>query len=185
MRLNAEQRDRMQAAIHVGWACVFTLLTMGRATILFVVTLAACYAIWARRSDWPPAKSIIGVYALAVVVQCAHMFEEYRTGFYRVFPPVFGADPWSARRFLTFNLVWLIVFLIAGFGLVRGRRGAYLVVMFLAIGGGVLNGLGHIALSIREGGYFPGAYTGALALLVGSVLTYRLMRRPLAATPPI
>jgi hypothetical protein len=113
-----------------------------------------------------------------VVVQCAHLLEEYRTGFYRVFPPVFGADPWSARRFLTFNVVWLIVFLIAGFGLVRGRRGAYLVAMFLALGGGVLNGLGHIALSIREGGYFPGAYTGVLALVVGTVLAYRVLGRP-------
>jgi len=170
--------DRMQAAFHVGSGCIIILVTMGRATILLVVTLAVCYAIWARRSEWPPAKSLIRLYALAVVVQCAHLLEEYYTGFYRVFPPVFGADPWSARRFLVFNFVWLTVFLIAGFGLVRGRRGAYLIVMFLAIGGGVLNGLGHIALSVREGGYFPGAYTGVLALVVGSVLTYRLMRQP-------
>lgn len=183
MSLDAQRRDRMQAAFHVGSACVIILVTMGRATILLVVTLAVCYAIWARRSEWPPAKSIIGVYAVAVVVQCAHLFEEYRTGFYRVFPPVFGADPWSARRFLVFNFVWLTVFLIAGFGLVRGRRGAYLVAMFLAIGGGILNGLGHLALSAREGGYFPGAYTGVLALLVGSLLTYRLMLGPVHVRP--
>jgi hypothetical protein len=178
MSMNAERLDRMQAAIHVGWACVFVLLTMGRATIPLVVMLAVCYVIWARRSEWPPASRIIGVYGAAVVVQCAHLLEEYRTGFYRVFPPVFGADPWSARRFLTFNVVWLIVFLIGGFGLVRGRRGAYLVAMFLALGGGVLNGLGHIALSIREGGYFPGAYTGVLALVVGTVLAHRVLGRP-------
>lgn len=183
MSPDAQRMDRMQPAFHVGSACVIILVTMGRATIPLVVTLAVCYAIWARRSEWPPAKSIIGVYAVAVVVQCAHLFEEYRTGFYRVFPPVFGADPWSARRFLVFNFVWLTVFLIAGFGLLRGRRGAYLVAMFLAIGGGVLNGLGHIALSIREGKYFPGAYTGVLALVVGSVLTYRLMRTPPHVTP--
>jgi hypothetical protein len=185
MSPDAQRQDRTQAAFHVGSACVIILVTMGRATILLVVTLAVCYAIWARRSEWPPATSIIGVYAVAVVVQCAHLFEEYRTGFYRVFPPVFGADPWSARRFLTFNFVWLIVFLIAGFGLVRGRREAYLVAMFLAIGGGLLNGLGHIALSIREGGYFPGAYTGALALIVGILLTNRLMRSPLDVNPSI
>lgn len=183
MSLDAQGKDRMQAAFHVGSACVIILLTMGRATIPLVVTLAVCYTIWARRSVWPSAKSIIGVYAVAVVVQCAHVFEEYRTGFYRVFPPVFGADPWSARRFLVFNFVWLTVFLIAGFGLVRGRRGAYLVAMFLAIGGGILNGLGHLALSVREGGYFPGAYTGVLALAVGSILTYRLMLRPVQVVP--
>lgn len=176
--MNAQRRDRVQAAFHVGSACVIILVTMGRATILLVVTLVVCYALWVRRSGWPAAKSIIGIYAVAVVVQCAHLFEEYRTGFYRVFPPVFGADPWSARRFLTFNLVWLTVFLIAGFGLVRGRRGAYLVATFLAIGGGILNGLGHIALTFREGGYFPGAYTGVIALVVGTVLAYRLLRAP-------
>lgn len=167
----------MQAGFVVGSACVTMLVTMGRATILLVVALAVCYAVWARRSEWPPAKSIIGMYAVAVVVQCAHMLEEYRTGFYRVFPPVFGAEPWSAQRSLSFNLVWLTVFLIAGVGLVRGRRGAYLIAMFLAIGGGILNGLGHLALSIREGGYFPGAYTGVLALVVGSLLAYRLLRK--------
>jgi hypothetical protein len=155
---------------------------MGRATVLLVATLVVCYGVWARRSEWPPAESIIGVYAVAVVVQCAHLVEEYRTGFYRVFPAVFGGDPWSAQRFLTFNLVWLTVFVIAGVGLLRGKQGAYLVALFLAIGGGIGNGLGHLALSAREGGYFPGAYTGVLALIVGSILAYRLMRRPVDVT---
>lgn len=53
---------------------------------------------------------------------------------------------------------------------------AYLVALLLAIGGGIGNGLGHLALSARESGYFPGAYTGVLALLVGSILAYRLTR---------
>lgn len=85
---------------------------------------------------------------------------------------------WSEQRFLAFNLVWLAVFVIAGFGLARRKRVAYLVALFLAIGGGIGNGLGHLALSAREGGYFPGAYTGLVALLVGSLLAYRMMRRP-------
>src|SRR5215208_5176650 len=55
--------DRMQAAFHVGSACVIILVTMGRATIPLVVTLAVCYGIWARRSEWPPSKSMIGVYS--------------------------------------------------------------------------------------------------------------------------
>jgi hypothetical protein len=133
--------------------------------------------------EWPVANSIIGIYTVAVLVQCAHVIEEYRAGFYRVFPPVFGAEPWSAKRFLTFNVVWLIVFLIAGFGLLRGKRGAYLIAMFLAVGGGILNGLGHIGLSVREGAYFPGAYTGVVALVVGSILAARLLRSPHRVPP--
>jgi hypothetical protein len=176
--LDVWRKERLQAGFHVGFACILMLLTMGRATIVLVVTLLACYAVWASRSEWPPPENIISAYVIAVVVQCAHLLEEYRAGFYRVFPPIFGGNPWSARQFPTFNVVWLIVFLIAGFGLVRRRPGAYLIALFLAIGGGIGNGLGHIALSVREGGYFPGAYTGVLALLAGSALAYRLMRQP-------
>lgn len=168
----------MVVALAVGVACVLTVATMGRATIFLVVAMVVCYALWVRRTEWPPAETVVRVYALAVLVQCAHLVEEYLAGFYRVFPPVFGADPWSEQRFLIFNVVWLTIFVLAGVGLLRGRRVAYLVALFLAIGGGIGNGLGHLALSAREGGYFPGAYTGVLALLVGSLLAYRLMRKP-------
>jgi len=166
----------MVAALAVAVACVVTLVTMGRAAIFLVVAMLLCYALWVRRTEWPPVETVLGVYALAVVVQCAHLVEEYLTGFYREFPAVFGASPWSEKRFLIFNFVWLTIFLSAGMGLARGRRVAYLVALFLAIGGGIGNGLGHLALSAREGGYFPGAYTGVLALLVGSILAYRLTR---------
>lgn len=166
----------MVVALAVAVACVLTLATMGRATIFLVVAMLLCYALWVRRREWPPVESVLGVYALAVLVMGAHMVEEYLAGFYRVFPPVFGAGPWSSQRFLIFNLLWLTIFVIAGVGLAHGRRVAYLVALFLAIGGGIGNGLGHLALSARESGYFPGAYTGVLALLVGSILAYRLMR---------
>jgi hypothetical protein len=171
------------AGLVVAAVSAITLLTMGRATSLLVAAMVLSYALWVRQSEWPPPESIISVYAAAVLVQCAHLVEEYLTGFYRVFPPVFGADPWSERRFLIFNLVWLTIFVVAGFALARSKRGAYLVAVFLAIGGGIGNGLGHLALSARAGGYFPGAYTGVLALLVGSLLTQRLMRRPRQVAP--
>jgi hypothetical protein len=48
--------------------------------------------------------------------------------------------------------------------------------LFLALGGGVGNGLGHLVLAARARGYFPGVYTGALALLAGSALLFRLMK---------
>jgi hypothetical protein len=168
----------MVVPLAVALACVLTLATMGRATIFLVVAMLLCYAVWVRRREWPPVESVLGVYALAVVVMGAHLGEEYLGGFYLAFPPVFGDGPWSSQRFLIFNLVWLAIFVTAGVGLARGRRVAYLVALFLAIGGGIGNGLGHLALVAREGGYFPGAYTGVLALIAGSVLAYRLLRRP-------
>jgi hypothetical protein len=81
------------------------------------------------------------------------------------------------EKFLTFNYIWLAIFAIGGFPLAKGERFGYLVAVFLAVGAGIVNGLGHLALSVLRGGYFPGAYTGAVALLAGSVLMYRLMRR--------
>ena len=167
----------MVTGLVVAAVCALTLLTMGRATILLVAAMVMAYALWVRRSESPPAESVISVYAAAVLVHCAHLVEEYVTGFHRVFPPVFGADPWSERRFLVFNLVWLMIFVLTGFALARRKRWAYLVALFLAIGGGIGNGLGHLALSARAGGYFPGVYTGVLGLLVGSLLTYQLLRR--------
>lgn len=169
---------RILVGIVVVETIVTTLATMGRATSLLAAAMVGSYVIWATRSEWPPAERVLGLYSVAVLVQCAHLIEEYKTGFFTAFPPVFGAEPWSAQRFLTFNLVWLVLFVMAGFGLARGNRISYLVATFLAVGGGIGNGLGHLALSARQGGYFPGAYTGALALVVGSVLVYRLVRKP-------
>jgi len=89
-----------------------------------------------------------------------------------------GSDPWSARQFLIFNLVWLGIFVLAGLGMARGWRPAFVVALFLALGGGIGNGLGHLMLVVRAGGYFPGADTAPLVFLAGSVLALRLLRPP-------
>ena len=177
--------ERVVAGIAAAAAGGITLGTMGPAAGLLVVALAVAYALWVGRERWPAAARILPVYAAAVAVQCAHLAEEYASGFHRAFPPLLGAEPWSGRRFLVFNLGWLAAFAAAGVGLARGSRVAYLAALFLAIGGGIANGLGHLALSARAGGYFPGAYTGAAALLAGSLLAYGLLSsHPLPSAPP-
>ena len=170
--------DRVVTGFFVAAASAFTLAMMGRPAGFLVIALIASYLLWMSRAEWSGAHRIIPVYILAVLVQCAHVAEEYAMGFNRDFPRVFGADPWSGRQFLLFNLVWLAIFVIAGFGLTRRNGAAYVVAMFLAIGGGIGNGLAHLVLSARAGGYFPGLYTGALALIIGSALAYRLAQAP-------
>src|SRR5215207_8333684 len=166
---HSRSRDQATAALLVAAACVVELATMGRAVVGLAVVLVASFALWVARAGWSPARDVVPVSVAAIVVQCAHLVEEYRTGFHLRFPPLFGADPWSARRFLAFNFVWLALFALGALGLRRGNRLAYLLVLFLALGGGVANGLAHLGLSVRAGGYFPGAYTGALSLAVGGV----------------
>jgi len=168
---------RLLTGLAVAAACALTLATMGWAAGLLVVAMVVSYALWMGRAEWPPARRVLPAYAAAVVVQCAHLAEEYATGFHRAFPPVLGSEPWSGGRFLAFNLTWLAMFAIGGHGLAREKRPAYLVALFLALGGGIGNGLGHLALAARAGGYFPGAYTGALALVAGGTLLGRLLRR--------
>src|SRR5437016_2791564 len=99
--------DRVTAGLVVVAGCALIFATMGRAVVL-----------------------------LAVLIQCAHLIEEYRAGFYRFLPAIMGSVAWSARHFLVFNLVWLAVFILAGIGLARAWRPAYLIALFLALGGG-------------------------------------------------
>jgi hypothetical protein len=49
-------------------------------------------------------------YVIAVAAQLLHFWEEFASGFYRLFPPVFGAPSWSSGGFLAFNLSWLVIF---------------------------------------------------------------------------
>src|SRR5438105_8378965 len=98
-------------------ACALMLAAMGRPVVLLVVTLLLSCALWLSRPAWPSSSRILPIYIVAILVQCAHLIEEYRTGFYRAFPAVMGSDAWSARQFLVFNLVWLAVFIFAAFGL--------------------------------------------------------------------
>jgi hypothetical protein len=160
------------------------LATMGRAVAFLVGALGLSYGVWLMRPALPAASRVLPAYVAAVLVQCGHLTEEYHTGFYRMFPPVVGRDPWSARQFLIFNLVWLGIFVFAAFGMTRSWRPAFVVALFLALGGGIGNGLGHLMLVVGAGGYFPGAYTAPLVFLAGSVLAVQLLRPSVHSDQP-
>ena len=174
----------MLTGLVVVGAGALMLATMGRAVTVLVMAVGASYAIWLTRSDWPQSHRILPVFLVAVFVQCAHLGEEIWSGFYRAFPPVFGADPWSERQFIVFNLVWLVVFFAAGLGVKLRWRPAYIATLFLAIGGGIGNGLGHIALAIHAYGYFPGLYTAPVALAAGLPCSRAIAARQRASWRP-
>jgi hypothetical protein len=172
-RTEISRGEQLLAGLTVVGAGALMLAVMGRAVIVLVIALGASYAIWLTRNNWPRTDRILPVFLVAVVVQCVHLSEEMWSEFYRAFPPLMGGEPWSARQFLAFNGAWLAVFLVAAVGVTRRWRPAYLGTLFLAIGGGIGNGLGHIALAIRANGYFPGLYTAPFALGVGIALLMR------------
>ena len=174
--MHGTRASNVAVAVAAAAAGLIQLIVMGRAESPLVLALAVSYLLWIGQEVWRPTPRVLIAYATAVLVQCVHLVEEYRTGFYQVYPPIFGAEPWSSSRFLLFNLAWLVIFVVAGIGMAYSRRSSYLVALFLALGGGIGNGLGHLILAARRGGYFPGAYTAVLALFAGSALLRALLR---------
>jgi hypothetical protein len=158
----------------------FQSLWLGRASALLSVALVIAYVVWIA-GPWSLAgRSLDATYAVALVIFLLHASEEFLTGFQRRLPALVG-DRWTDTQFLLFNAAWFTTFVVAGLGLRRRRPLAALVVLFFALGGGIGNGLAHLALVAIQRGYFPGAWTAPLCLIVGTVLLRQLFTNPATA----
>lgn len=166
-------RDRVVGAVFVLVVVAAQVRWMGRATTLLSVGLVISYLLWAATRWKNDPGAVLPMYLLAIAVQCLHFAEEFVTGFQRQFPKLIGTE-WSDAQFVMFNAAWLAVFVLAGLGVYRRLQLAYLVVLFLALAGGVGNGAGHLLLSATQKRYFPGAATAPLCLLAGIALLTRL-----------
>lgn len=171
---------RIRGAIFLMIAAACMLAAMGRATIGLVVAMLAAFVVWARQPSRqvPPGHGLLATYALGWGVMCVHCAEEYLTGFPQQFPRWFGYE-WTNGAFLTFNLVWLLIFGAAAFGLARSVPLALLVAWFFALGAGIVNGAGHLLLSLVLRRYFPGLLTAPFCLGFGLLLARQLSRCPI------
>jgi protein-S-isoprenylcysteine O-methyltransferase Ste14 len=170
------------AAKRGGWGafaiCVagvaFNAAVLGRATMGLSAGLVAAYALW-RRGAWRATREGTFLpYVVSIAVFCAHFAEEYTTGFYRDFPRLFGAE-WTAERFVAFNAVWFVGFLLSAVGVYANKASASVIVVFFALAGGILNGMSHLALSLYQWRDFPGTATAPLMLACGMFLLHRLL----------
>jgi hypothetical protein len=115
-----------------------------------------------------------------VAAQAAHSLEEYAFALYDVFPVArFASGLISsnlAAGFAALNItlvafgVWCYVVPIRS-AWPSARTLAWLWVL-VALG----NGVGHPALALRTGGYFPGVATAPILLVLASYLGARLLR---------
>lgn len=133
----------------------------------------------------PVLTRLLVVYGAAIAVQTLHFFEERFTGFPEAFPDLLGFGPWSDAFYTGFNVVWIVVWIAAGFGVAAGWRVAYFPVWFLALAA-CANGIAHPLIAIATGGYFPGLWTALVLGVIGVVLLRMLVRethplRPRAA----
>jgi Protein of unknown function with HXXEE motif len=168
--------NRIVGAILVAAAIFLNYKTMGPATNFLSGGLIVAYLVWAF-GRWTYNVSALPLYLIGIGVQCLHFGEEYLTDFQQKFPALFGYN-WTVQRFVVFNLVWLGVFLLAAIGMWRKVTLAYLIVLFFAIIGEVANGIAHLSLSIARRSYFPGTITAPVILIIGIMLTGKLMAKP-------
>lgn len=115
-------------------------------------------------------RRIAGV---AVAFQAGHFGEEYLQQFYLRFPALLGLAPWSEGFFVTFNVVWLVAWVLAIASLTKFPRLAVFPLWFLAIAS-VANGIVHPLLSLMVAGYFPGLWSSLLVGILGVVLVSAL-----------
>jgi hypothetical protein len=166
--------DRKVAATMVVIAVIAQTIFMGPAVVLLDCALLISLLLWLAASPTEAsATRVLPVFIVAIVVQLIHFAEEYRMGFHTEFPALFGYS-WEARRFVAFNVAWLLLFAASAAAVAARQRIGYLGALFLAIAG-IGNGIGHLALAARSNAYFPGVYTAPASLIIGAMLLHRLL----------
>ena len=156
-------------------------------SVLYGVAIVALVLTIVRR----PAKysaeevdGIIGLYLIGIAFQCLHFTEEFVTGFYVRAPEFLGFVRWPTEFFVTFNLLWIAVWLLGAVGLKSGLRIAFFPVWFFAVGM-VGNAIWHPLLCLATRGYFPGLLTSPFAGVIGVILLSRLWKITAPTYPAI
>ena len=151
------------------------LLGTAGLSVAAMVALGLTLARGGVIGDKTELRAAIRLAVLAVLLQAAHFAEEWTAGFHQRFPELLGLSPWSTRFFVTFNLVWLTIWVLSLWGLKARWRVALFPLWFLGLGC-MANGLAHPLFALRTRGYFPGLLTSPLVGLVGLLLLRRLFR---------
>lgn len=112
------------------------------------------------------------LYPGLVLAEFLHGFEDYVNGFYQAFP-LYSISP---EFFVTLTLALLLLLAALIPSVAHGRRWALRLAKFWAIIE-ILNGAGHLMLSLLEWAYYPGMWTAPLLLLFGAALG-RSLRAP-------
>lgn len=149
-----------------------TIVALG--TILVIAALITAARPRLRREVSESRRFAI-LAAITIAAQTAHVIEELWAGFFVEFPAVFGLPPFTKGAFVTFNVAWLGIWLIAAWRVRAGSILAAWPLWFLALAG-TINAVAHPLLALRAGEYFPGLYTAPVIGLFGVVFMRELIR---------
>ncbi len=154
------------------WSVVPSVIILGLVAITAVRLALSRTSPAEARADRETAATILGI---ATAIQSMHFVEEWTTDFHIRFPALLGLDPMPLSFFVSFNLMWIAIWIISVPFLRLRRRAAFFAAWFLAIAG-VLNGVAHPMMALASGGYFPGLITSPLIGIAGIILSQRLKR---------
>lgn len=122
------------------------------------------------------------VFLALVLAQAAHSVEEYAFALYerlavaRLASRLLADDP--GRGFAFLNAAFVAFGLWCYLVPVRSQWPSARSWAWLWVAVELGNGVGHPALALRAGGYFPGVATAPLLLLLAATLAVRLIRAP-------
>ena len=149
----------------VGLALVTAWVVLGIAAWPLAAAMLVAVGTHRRLLLRDPTSGRFGrLYLLALAWQVLHVAEELAGGFAERWPLLLGTEPWSAGCFVVFNVSAYVIFLAAGIAAQRGRRFGTVFASFFVLAS-LGTAVGHLALAIYLGGYFPGTLTAPGSIL--------------------
>jgi hypothetical protein len=148
-------------------------IVVGTSGLTLAAIVALLLATSRQRIGVADRPSIRRLAIFGVLLQTGHFTEETLTQFYVRFPELLGLAPWSETFFVSFNLVWVSVWVLSIALLKTYPRAAAFPIWFLGIASAA-NGVIHPALALASTGYFPGLWSSPLVGILGVVLLRKL-----------
>ena len=166
--------------IAVFMAAFFTLAGGLPLVLTFVPGVALSWLIFIRlfvkKTELPEGIAFFPIYFLTLGWQFLHFNEEFRTGFYKLFPQLYGSPPYSIELFVSINMVSYFVFVIAAILTFSKNLKFFLIpALFLIIYGAIGNAIAHTWWVIVKKAYFPGFYTALVYWFLGPLALSRLI----------
>lgn len=122
--------------------------------------------------------SFQALFLTLIVLQALHSIEEYVFRLYEVFPPARFVSGLISRNlqtgFVVFNVALVAFGVWCYLSPVRRRWPSAVPLAWLWVAIEVVNGIGHPAWSLMQGGYTPGVVTALLLLPTALLLARRL-----------
>jgi hypothetical protein len=118
--------------------------------------------------------NLANFFLFGIAIQCFHVIEEFITGFHIQFPKFLGLSPWSGEFFVSFNLIWISIWIVSVIGIRQNYQLAFFPLWFFIVGM-ILNLIAHPLLAIAHSGYFSGLITSPFVGIMGIILLRKLM----------